>query len=137
MTSYFDGGGWGAKGFHDFPAGYDHPFVMPPDWPGDEPVWAAYCNQCPWRYEGPQSKAIGKFINHCAVGTPYEHRINYIHLGTCWHTFVPENPLEYIHAQNHAKEMIKQAGRSYAKRSKFNDECTERVARKMEELSYV
>lgn len=119
------------------PEGYDPAFIMPPDWPGNEPVWAAVCTVCPWRYEGPQSKAIPKFIKHA---TPYEgfaqrlieHRLHYIHLGTCWHEFNVKEPLEYIHCQNHALEMIRQAGISLRKRQAFNDAKQEEVRQKLE-----
>src|ERR1039458_7723232 len=74
----------GSSGWQANPEEYDEPAVMYPDWPGEEPVWAGYCNTCLWRYEGPQSIAILKFKKH---STSNCHGLTYIHLGTCWHAF--------------------------------------------------
>lgn len=121
---------------------YDEPFFMPPDWPGDEPVWAGVCRTCPWRYEGPQSKAIAAIMEHTETyivnpdgtlgGPKYpkyqnengkwigeQHGVNYIHLGTCWHQFNRMKPLQYIDCQERALQMIKKCGRNYDKRFKF------------------
>src|SRR5208282_4147116 len=74
-----------------------------------------------------------KFQNESGKWIGEQHRLNYIHLGTCWHSFNRMKPLQYIDCQERALAMIKKCGRNYDKR--FNFPSTEEFRRKEREAN--